>query len=103
MSAMRKRPRPESMADIVREVESRPPPVPRPGMSIDRVLTHQDGRRYREVGQVSPARALDLAVEGAVAAWDWCGCDGGCGFEWYSAKDVVEMASSGPPTFVGGK
>src|SRR4051812_6859012 len=55
--------------------------------------------RCDPVGQVSPARVLELAVDGAVAEWDWCGC----GFEWYTAKDVVEMASSGPPAFVGGK
>jgi hypothetical protein len=104
MSAMRKRPLRDSFADIVREVESRPPArAPRPVLSRDGVLTHQNGRQYREVGPVSPSRALELGVLGAVAAWDSCGCGGGCGFRWYSAKDVVEMASSGPPMLVARK
>lgn len=104
---MKKRPVRQSFADIVRDVESTPQPIPepkRPGIGEDGVLTDPDGREYRRVSdEVGPARALELATAGAVVAWDPCGCGGYCGFDWFNADDVSTMVASGPPTIKNNK
>ena len=103
MVSMSKRPAQQSFADIVRAVEAMPPTPPpkrdHAGLYGDGVLTDQQGRQYTRVEDaISPERALELASAGAVVVYDACGCGGGCGFDWYTAQDVKEMAASGPPT-----
>jgi hypothetical protein len=88
----------QTFAEIVADVESSPPaPPPRPGRHLDRMID-PSGVSYGLVDDISPERALELARDGALVAWDPCGCGGGCGFEWYSPDDVQAMVASGRPT-----
>jgi hypothetical protein len=100
---MGKRPEQKSFADIVREVEAVPPAALPAGLSAG-VLTDQEGRQYERVDEdITPERALELASAGAIVVHDPCGCGGGCGFDWYTAQDVKDMAVSGPPAIQKGK
>lgn len=85
----------KTFAEIVREVEEHPAdPVPDRSGVVD-----PSGRRWhQELAQISPERALELAQQGAAVAWDFCGCRGYCGLEWYSADEVAALVESGKPT-----
>lgn len=84
----------KTFAETVREVQGQPvvPEVDRSG-AVD-----PSGKRWHQhLAQISPARALELAMAGAAVAWDPCGCGGYCGFDWYGAEDVARMVKSGTP------
>ena len=91
---MGQHPKGKTFADVVREVEQQPVvPVPDHSGVVD-----PSGKRWhRHLAEISPARALELAREGAPIAWDACGCGGYCGFDWYSTEDVARMVAAGNP------
>ena len=89
-----KQPKGKTFAEMVRQVEKQPF-VPAADYSG---VVDPSGRRWREhLRQISPARALELAREGASVAWDSCGCGGFCGFAWYGTEEVARMIRSGAP------
>jgi hypothetical protein len=88
-----KRPKGKTFADVVREVEQQPV-VPDPDYSG---IVDPSGKRWhRDEAEVSPARALELAGDGASVAWDNCGF-GCCPFYWYTPEDVARMVAAGTP------
>jgi hypothetical protein len=89
-----KRPKGKTFADIVREVEQQPVV---PERDYSGVVDPSGKRWHRDEAEVSPARALELAGDGASVAWDNCGCGGYCGFDWYTPEDVARMVAAGTP------
>lgn len=92
---MSKQPKGKTFAEIVQEVENEPPvPVADHSGVVD-----PSGRRWhQQLGEITPARALELAEQGAAVAWDFCGCGGYCGFEWFGDEEVAALVQSGKPT-----
>lgn len=91
---MRKEPKGKTFAEVVREVEQRPVV---PVRDYSGVVDPSGRRWHQHLAEISPARALELAKEGAPVAWDPCGCGGYCGFDWYAADDVARMVAAGTP------
>ena len=90
---MSKQPKGKTFADVVREVEQQPVgPVRDYSGVVDPSV-----KRWQHLAEISPARALELAKEGAPIAWDPCGGGGYCGFDWYAADDVARMVAAGTP------
>jgi hypothetical protein len=90
-----KHPKGKPFVDIVREVEDQPVV---PAADSSGVVDPNGKRWHRHLLKISPARALELAKEGALIAWDPCGCGGYCGFNWYGAADAARMVAAGTPT-----
>jgi hypothetical protein len=95
------RPR-QTFADIVREVAApKPAPLPEPrgpGFTPEGWLVDQAGRQYvRVAADISAARALLIAREGAVIVWDSCGCGGYCPLTWFAGDDVSRLVAAGTP------
>jgi hypothetical protein len=90
---MSKRPKGKTFADIVREVEQQPVV---PERDYSGVVDPSGRRWHRDEAEVSPARALELAGDGASVAWDNCGF-GCCDFYWYTPEDVARMVAAGTP------
>jgi hypothetical protein len=89
-----KRPKGKTFADVVRAVEQQPVV---PESDYSGVVDPSGKRWHRDEAEVSPARALELAGDGASVAWDNCGCGGYCGFDWYTPEDVARMVAAGTP------
>jgi len=89
-----KDPKGKTFAEVVREVEQQPVV---PARDYSGVVDPGGRRWHRHLAEISPARALELAKEGAPIAWDPCGCGGYCGFGWYAANDVARMVAAGTP------
>jgi hypothetical protein len=90
-----KEPKGKTFAEIVREVEDQPvvPVADRTG------VVDPSGRRWHQhVARITPARALELASQGATVAWDPCGCGGYCPFDWFGVDDVAALVASGKPS-----
>lgn len=84
-------------------VQEKPPaatPAPRTpmrGLNGDCLLA-PDGRTYRLAdARLSPRRAYELVVAGAVVAFDDCGCDGFCGLAWADHDKLQRLVRHGPP------
>lgn len=61
-------------------------------------LLAPDGRTYRLAdARLSPRRAYELVVAGAVVAIDNCGCDGWCGLAWADHDELRRLVRHGPP------
>lgn len=77
----------KSFADEVRELrqQPRPRPVDVPmhlDFSADR-FRGPGGVIWERIGDVlEPSVARQLVLDGALVAWDPCGCGGGCGLTW---------------------
>lgn len=91
---MTKQPKGKTFAEVVREVEQEPV---EPVRDYSGVVDPTGTRWHQHLAEISPARALELAKEGAGIAWDRCGCGGYCGFDWYAADDVARMVAAGTP------
>ncbi|MFS0702939.1 hypothetical protein AB6N23_00310 [Cellulomonas sp. 179-A 9B4 NHS] len=92
---MRRKPDTTSFAEVVREVREQPPvAAPEPSG-----VTDPDGNRWRPgTGSITPGQAHALLEQGARAAWDPCGCGGGCGFTWFGPQETTRLIASGTPT-----
>lgn len=52
--------------------------------------------------EIAPARALEAVKDGALLAFEACGCGGGaggCRIEWFEPGDVVDAAGAAEPVF----
>lgn len=92
---MSKQPKGQTFAQVVREVEQQPVV---PDLDYSGVVDPGGTRWRQDLAEISPARALELAKQGAPIAWDPCGCGGFCGFDWYAADDIARMVAAGTPT-----
>ena len=91
---MSKQPKVKTFAEVVREVEQQPVV---PARDYSGVVDPSGRRWHQHLAEISPARALELAKEGASIAWDPCGCGGYCGFDWYAADQAARMVAAGTP------
>lgn len=91
---MSKQPKVKTFAEVVREVEQQPVV---PSRDYSGVVDPSGRRWHQHLAEISPARALELAKEGASIAWDPCGCGGYCGFDWYAADQAARMVAAGTP------
>jgi len=91
----------QSFAEMVEEVKTAPANLVAADdsrRSGGDTIVDPDGRRYLRVArEVSSSRAQELAANGAMVAWDRCGCGGFCGLTWYDRDAVARMVASGPP------
>lgn len=94
LGVVSKRPKGKTFAEVVREVEQQPVA---PVRDYSGVVDPGGTRWHQHLAEISPARALDLAREGASIAGDPCGCGGYCGFDWYGPEDVARMLLAGTP------
>jgi hypothetical protein len=97
-----KRQRATPFAEIVREVEATPSPDPPAargaGFLAGNLIVDEAGTQFRCVhDEISPSRAVVLAIEGAQLVYDACGCQGGCGLDWYDESVVRELGAKEPP------
>lgn len=63
----------------------------------DDFLRGRDGVGWTRVGDVlDPTQAQRLVQDGAVVAWDPCGCGGACGLTWLDNAACERLARSAP-------
>jgi hypothetical protein len=92
----------QTFAEIVRDAEAPRPtsaPAPHgPGFTPEGHLVDQRGIRYTcAASDISAARALAVAYEGATVVWDSCGCGGYCPLTWFGDTEVSRMVAAGTP------
>lgn len=93
-----------SFADIVAEVRAEPIPARevRPGEhSAAGELFDPDGAVLSRVGELSPGQARTYVRQGALLAWEGCGCGGwqGCQPTWYDDAARRILAERAAPRF----
>lgn len=47
--------------------------------------------------EISPDEALTSVSDGALVAYDPCGCGGSCGFRWFTPDELTRLLRSGAP------
>jgi len=104
MTARRKR----TFAEIVEEVRATPPtPIQvRPGgVNAAGQLFDPSGSLLAARSVIDPARAAALVSDGALVAFEGCGCGGfagGCQPQWADAGSLARLRAAGNPRFVKG-
>lgn len=93
----------KTFAEIVAETlaEPRPMGVPdlRPGsFNANGEFFDRDGHLLAQVGEVTPGEARKLVAQGALLAFEGCGCGGwaGCQPEWIEESVRAELGASKP-------
>lgn len=91
----------KSFADEVKELRQRPKAVPvelplRLDLSADR-FPGPGGVIWDRVGDLlDPTAARRLVREGALVAWDPCGCGGACGLTWLDDEARRRLSDNTP-------
>ena len=81
-------------ADIVEDFKAAPAPTRPPRGQ----LIGPDGRCFYSVErELDPITAVALVADGAIVAWDSCGCQGYCELLWFEDSDRAELIRPGPP------
>lgn len=100
--------RKQTLAEIVAEVRAAPPEpvVVRPGaVNASGQFFDPAGALLTSQRSIDPAQAAALVADGALVAFEGCGCGGfggGCQPEWADESARERLASAGSPRFVKG-
>jgi hypothetical protein len=99
--AMAKRGAAKPFAEMVRDLVDTP--TPEPAKTLRRIdLSHGQFLGpggvvwLREADTLRASEALSAIQEGALVAWDSCGCGGDCGFIWPDTASLQRMAKTAP-------
>ncbi|MFT4265044.1 MAG: hypothetical protein QM572_16795 [Nocardioides sp.] len=98
--------RDRTFAEIAAEAKAAPKHerTVRPGgFNVNGELFDPSGHLLSRIGEVSPKRAQELVADGALVAFEGCGCGGsvGCETEWIE-PGVLGILASSRPRFVKG-
>ncbi len=97
--------REKTFAEILVEAKAAPKSrvVGLGGVNADGDFFDPSGNLLVLVGEISPERAQELVAQGALLAFEGCGCGGsaGCAAEWFQAPILHALASK-KPRFVKG-
>ncbi len=95
----------KTFSEIVAEVHAQPPRKPAVypgGHSPDGAFSDPAGHRLTRVSALSPNETQQLVLDGALLAWEGCGCGGfagGCQPTWVEDGERIRIASSSTPRF----
>lgn len=98
-----------TLAEIVEEVRA----TPRPPIAVRKGSFNSAGQLFDPAGApltpvknpITPARAAELVAEGALVAFEGCGCGGfagGCQPEWADSESLTRLTAADNPRFVKG-
>lgn len=69
-----------------------------PGRLTSEVAVDPSGTVYRELARVvSGAHVVELVSQGALVAWDSCGCGGYCPVDWLDEAQRAALLAGGAP------
>ena len=94
----------KTFAEIVEEARSSQRDAPPPSRDVR--FRDPDGNELLRVGKVEPAEARRLVRDGALLAFEDCGCGGdapGCSAIWIDKETRHSLASQSAPRLAGGK
>ena len=96
----------KTFAEIVAEAKALPKAasvVRTGGVNLAGDFFDTQGRLVTHVGQITPKQAQEYVAQGALVAFEGCGCGGsaGCAAEWFDSEIREELASKRPKFIKG--
>jgi hypothetical protein len=96
---MAKRDAAKPFVEMVRDLVYAPtPPEPAPGVDLSAEKFHGPGGVVwlRDADTLTASEALRAVEQGALVAWDSCGCGGGCPLKWPDTASLQRMSKTAP-------